>query len=200
MNCAKGAVRTSMTRISDPDLTVWTIGHSVRAWPDFLSLLKAHGIRRLADVRRYPSSKRAPWSNRGALEAALRPEGIAYEHVEDLGGFRRPRSDSANVGLRSAGFRGYADHTATPTFRTALEGLLRCARDVRIAVMCAEAVPWRCHRSILSDALVARGSLVVHILGPGQVREHRPISMAVIRGPEITYPGLAPKRLKRVRP
>ena len=183
----------------DDGPTLWTIGHSTRTWPDFLALLREHRIGRLVDVRQLPRSRHVPWTDRDALRPSLDESGIRYEHVVDLGGFRRPRPDSPNTGLRSAGFRGYADHMATDAFGRALERLLGLLEDERVGVMCAEAVPWRCHRSILSDAFVARGARVIHILAPGAVRDHTLSPIAVVHDGRVTYPGTPAKRLKRPR-
>lgn len=168
---------------------LWTIGHSTRTWPEFLDPLREHGIEVLVDVRRFPSSRRAPWANGDALVGATHASGLEYTHLAELGGFRRPRPGSRNTGWRSEGFRGYADHMETRAFRVALEALLGTAVDRRVAVMCAEAVPWRCHRSLLSDALLARGVRVVHILGPGKAQDHRLTAFARVRGGRVTYPG-----------
>ena len=124
----------------------------------------------LVDVRRYPGSRRHPQFEREALARALEGAGIEYRHEPDLGGHRQPRADSPNTAWRNAAFRGYADHTATPEFQQALARLL--AAPPRTAVMCAEAVPWRCHRQLIADALVARGVDVRHILGPRRVEPH----------------------------
>ncbi len=178
------------------DPTVWTVGHSTRTFPAFFELLEEHRIALLADVRRFPTSERVPWTNRDALGAALAQSGIAYRHFEDLGGYRKPRDDSPHTAWRSAGFRGYADHMGTPAFRKALEDLLGEARKGRVAAMCAEAVPWRCHRSLLADALLARGVRVVHILAPGKAEEHRLTSFAKLRAGKVSYPGRPAKGLK----
>ena len=168
---------------------VWTIGHSTRTWEEFLALLKESEIQHLADVRHFPSSPRVPWTNRRTLADALTREDLGYEHLEDLGGYRTARRDSRNTGWRNAGFRGYADHMETEAFQAALTGLLRRAAHVRTAVMCAEAVPWRCHRSLLADALLVRGARVMHILAPGKVEEHRLTSFARVHGGRLSYPG-----------
>lgn len=169
--------------------SVWTIGHSTRTWEQFLALLKQSEIQHLADVRRFPSSRRVPWTNQRTLAAALSEEGLGYEHLEDLGGYRKARRDSRNTGWRNAGFRGYADHMGTEAFQKALNGLLDRARRVRTAVMCAEAVPWRCHRALLADALLVRGARVLHILAPGKREEHRLTSFARVHRGRLTYPG-----------
>lgn len=170
------------------EATVWTLGHSTRTWEAFLALLEEHTIERLVDVRHFPSSAHVPWTNRDALAKRLEASGIAYEHIVALGGFRTPRPDSVNVGWRNAGFRGYADYMGTPEFEAALERLVVRAKEARTAIMCAEAVPWRCHRGLLSDALLVRGVRVVHILSSQKTQEHALAPFARVIGGHITYP------------
>ena len=165
-----------------------TIGHSTRDIDDFVALMRAHEVAAIVDVRRYPGSRRYPWFGAAPLEDALRRADIGYEHVEALGGRRKPNRDSQNDALTNDQFRGYADHMATDEFHRALERLLVRARREHVCVMCAEAVPWRCHRSLLSDAAVARGVEVFHIVGAGPARKHSPTSAAVIAGGEVAYP------------
>ncbi len=175
-------------RLVPAEATVWTIGHSTRTWEGFLALLREHAIRRLADVRHYPSSAHVPWTDRPVLETHLAEAGLAYVHLEDLGGYRKPEPDSRNAGWRNAGFRGYADYMATDAFRRALDRLLDLGREGRTAIMCAEAVPWRCHRGLLSDALLVRGVRVVHILAPGRTQDHVLTPFAKVHGGVVTYP------------
>ncbi len=170
------------------EVTIWTIGHSTRAWDEFLALLRENRIELLADVRHFPASARVPWTNRAVLAERLGREGIGYEHLVDLGGYRTPRPDSTNLGWRNASFRAYADYMETEPFAAALETLLDTARRRRTAVMCAEAVPWRCHRGLLSDALLARGVRVIHILAPGSTQDHRLTPFAKVHGGRVTYP------------
>jgi uncharacterized protein (DUF488 family) len=166
---------------------IYTIGHSTRTLAELVALLRDHGVTRLADVRRFPGSRRHPHFTRESLEQTLpRRTGIAYEHFEDLGGRRTPRKGSPNGAWESDQFRGYADHMATPEFRAAVERLL--ASEAATAVMCAEAVPWRCHRNLLSDDLVRRGIEVIHILGPGSAQPHTLNEMAKIDGDRVIYP------------
>jgi uncharacterized protein (DUF488 family) len=153
--------------------TLHTIGHSTRAADLFIGLLQRHGIVTLADVRSVPRSRHNPQFDREALAASLEALGIGYAHLPALGGMRRPRPDSVNLGLRSAGFRGYADHMRTDEFRQGLERLEALAGADATAIMCAEAEPSRCHRALLSDALLARGWRVLHIRGDGAM-EHAP--------------------------
>lgn len=149
--------------------TIHSIGHSTRPAEVFTGLLRAHGIVTLADVRSVPRSRRNPQFDRAALADSLAAAGIGYVHVPALGGMRRPRPDSVNLGLRHAGFRGYADHMQTDEFRRGLEQLETLAGADATAFMCAEAEPTRCHRGLLSDALFARGWRVVHLLQAGAV-------------------------------
>ncbi len=173
---------------------IWTVGHSTRPWEEFLALLRENGIERLVDVRHFPSSGRVPWTNRANLEANLADAGIVYAHAVDLGGYRKPRADSRSAGWRNAGFRGYADHMGTPEFASALDRLLEDAKGRRTAVMCAEAVPWKCHRSLLSDALLARGLRVIHILFAEKTHDHVLTAFARVHGGRVTYPGGRAKR------
>lgn len=152
---------------------IYTIGHSTRTIDEFLDLLRENDIDLLVDVRRYPGSKRYPHFGREQLPVHLNAAGIQYAHEDALGGRRRPRADSPNDYWRNEQFRGYADHMDSAEFRTVLDALIeRSARD-NLTVMCAEAVPWRCHRNLIADALVARGITVRHIIGPGTVNEHQ---------------------------
>ena len=175
---------------------LYTIGHSTRGIDELLDLLAAHEIALLVDVRRFPMSKRYPHFNREALEASLAQRGIAYRHAEALGGRRRVRKDSPNTAWRQAGFRGYADYMDTPEFRGALEELLRNAATRRTAIMCAEAGPWRCHRRLISDAVVARGGTVRHILGGGRLDLHalNP-NASILPGGRLVYPPEQPDLL-----
>jgi uncharacterized protein (DUF488 family) len=149
-------------------MTIWTIGHSTRSLDELIALLREHGIERLADIRRYPGSRRYPHFSRESLERELPLE---YIQLVDLGGRRKPLPDSRNKDLRNEQFRGYADHLPTPAAQQAISTLLGSGK--RTAVMCAEAVPWRCHRNLLADELVRRGVEVIHILGPGQTKKHQ---------------------------
>jgi uncharacterized protein (DUF488 family) len=151
---------------------VWTIGHSTRSWEDFLELLTRHGIRTVVDVRQYPSSRRFPQFNGPAMAEALAAAGIEYVHEVNLGGRRRPRPDSPNTYWRQPQFRGYADHQATPAYRAALERLIGRAERQPTAILCAEAVPWRCHRQLIADSLTLRGLEVRHILTPERADLH----------------------------
>lgn len=149
---------------------IYTIGHSTRQIHELIALLKENGVTRLADIRRYPGSRRYPHFSREPLSKSLDESGIAYIHCEDLGGRRKPLADSPNTAIRNEQFRGYADYMATEAFRRAVDRLLDSEQTT--ATMCAEAVPWRCHRNLLSDELVRRGVEVVHILGPHSRTKH----------------------------
>jgi uncharacterized protein (DUF488 family) len=153
--------------------TIFTVGHGARSIDTFIALLHEADIESLVDVRTAPGSRKHPHFGKDALHAALEPAGIAYRWQRELGGFRRSRPDSRHVALRSAGFRGYADHMETIGFKDALEGLIDVARERRTTVMCAESVWWRCHRRMLADALVATGCDVVHLMDGGRRDRHR---------------------------
>lgn len=155
--------------------TVWTVGHSTHPIERFLDLLRGAGIRRLVDVRTAPGSRKHPQFGRDALASSLEGAGVAYAwRGEELGGWRKAGPDSRHTALRSAGFRGYADHMESETFRVALDRLLEEAEETPTAVMCAEALWWRCHRSMIADAVVARGHEVRHLMPDGSVADHRP--------------------------
>ena len=190
-------------------MTVFTVGHSTRTLDDFVSLLRAHGVAQLADVRTVPKSRRHPHFAGDALARSLPEAGIAYRHFAALGGLRKPRRDSRNMGWRHESFRGYADHMETPAFQTALDDLLAWSaegdaesaalreRDVgrlfqgrhaATAIMCAEAVWWRCHRQLIADALVARGVGVWHIMSAVSAPPHALTSFARVDDGRVTYP------------
>lgn len=177
------------SRAVENPLTVFTIGHSTRPITEFLDLLRAHGIRRLLDIRAIPKSRRNPQFNTDALAASLAAAKIAYLHRKDLGGLRHPARDSVNLGWRNESFRGYADYMQTPEFARALDRAIRLAEETPPTVlMCAEAVPWRCHRSLVADALVVRGIRVLEIVSSAQPAEHALTPFARVRGTRITYP------------
>ena len=171
---------------------IYTIGHSTRPLDEFLALLHVHGVDHVVDVRRYPGSRRYPQFGREALAAALANAGVGYEHALDLGGRRVARADSVNTAWRSASFRGYADYMETQPFQTALAQLLDVARARPTAVLCAEAVPWRCHRQLIADALVASGEPVGHILSDATPEPHRLSAHARVLAPgRVRYPAAA---------
>jgi uncharacterized protein (DUF488 family) len=167
---------------------VLTIGHSTRAREALIAALGAHGVTRLVDIRTIPRSRHNPQFNREVLGEALPAAGIAYEHRPGLGGLRRPQPCSPNDGWRSASFRGFADYMQTAAFAQEIEALIAQARSDRLAVMCAEAVPWRCHRSLVADALTARGVPVEHILDETHRLVHRLTAFARVDGSCVTYP------------
>jgi uncharacterized protein (DUF488 family) len=167
---------------------VWTIGHSDRSLDEFVALLAGNGVTLVADVRSVPRSRHAPQFAIEVLPASLAEHGIGYAHFKGLGGWRHARADSPNTGWRNASFRGYADYMQTPAFEAALGELIAAASERPTALMCAEAVPWRCHRSLIADALVVRGIEVCDILGPGSVRPHELTKFAHVEGERITYP------------
>ncbi len=169
-------------------LTIHTVGHSTRNLEDFVRLLRAYGIERLIDVRTIPRSRHNPQFNSDRLSVGLRNRRIGYRHMKDLGGLRHARADSPNMGWHNASFRGYADYMQTPAFAGALERLIELAHEKPTAVMCAEAVPWRCHRSLIGDALLVRGIEVRHIIDPKNARGHKLTAMARVCGEQITYP------------
>ena len=171
-------------------LTVWTVGHSTRSAEEFGEILKAHRIQVLVDVRMFPGSRRYPQFNKEALSESLTRLGIEYKHEPRLGGRRAPRADSQNTAWKNAQFRGYADHMESEEFRNAVKELLQLASGARTAVMCAEAVWWRCHRSLISDYLKAAGHTVIHILDQNKTEEHPFTSAARIVDGELSYRGL----------
>jgi len=170
--------------------TVWTVGHSTRSGEEFGQILLVHEIQVLIDVRSFPGSRRYPQFNRETLSESLAKLGIEYKHAPRLGGRRTPRKDSHNTAWKNASFRAYADHTETDEFRNGVEELLELADDSRVAVMCAEAVWWRCHRSLISDYLKAKGHTVIHILDENKTEEHPFTSAARIVDGELSYRGL----------
>jgi Domain of unknown function DUF488 len=170
---------------------ILTVGHSTRPIEILLEMLHAQGAERVVDVRTIPRSRRNPQFGREALAAALQGAGIAYTHLKALGGLRHPRADSANRGWRNASFRGFADYMQTPEFEQGLAQLLELAGQSRCAMMCAEAVPWRCHRSLIADALTARGIAVEHILSGTRRERHRMTPFAKVEGERVSYPAAA---------
>ena len=177
-----------MRGVSAP--AIHTIGHSTHPLEGLIALLHRNRIEALADVRRYPSSRRLPHFNARSLAVSLPAAGIEYVKLGDeLGGRRKPRADSPNRAWRVAGFRGYADYMASQEFRSGLIHLERLARRRPTAFMCAEGPWWRCHRQLIADALVARGWTVVHVMPDGRVERHRLTPFVVVDGDAVTYPG-----------
>jgi uncharacterized protein (DUF488 family) len=168
--------------------SVYTIGHSTRTLEELVTLLDSYAVTALADVRTIPRSRRNPQFDAELLRDALPARGIRYDPFRDLGGLRRPRANSANTGWENPSFRGYADYMSTDRFASALATLWTLATRETVALMCAEAVPWRCHRSLVADALTARGLRVRHIMGASSAIAHRMTAFARVEGAIITYP------------
>jgi uncharacterized protein (DUF488 family) len=167
---------------------VLTIGHSTRTINEFIGLLQAHRAKCVVDVRTVPRSRHNPQFSKDSLPGSLKNAGVGYVHVPGLGGLRHAKRDSPNVGWRNASFRGYADYMQTPEFEQSLEELIRLAKQERIAIMCAEAVPWRCHRSLIADALLVRGIRTEDIMSPTRRQVHVLTPFAKVRGNMVTYP------------
>jgi uncharacterized protein (DUF488 family) len=175
-------------RTKNARLRIFTIGHSTRPIEEFIDLLRANGISRLIDIRTIPKSRRNPQFNSDELAKSLRGAKIGYVHRKDLGGLRKPVRDSVNLGWRNASFRGYADYMQTWEFAAALERAIELSSEKPTVLMCAEAVPWRCHRSLVADALTAKGIEVVEIVSRSEPRVHKMTPFARVRGEQITYP------------
>ena len=167
---------------------MFTVGHSTLPIERFIALLQTYGVKRLVDIRSIPRSRHNPQFNDTSLAESLTARRIEYAHIQALGGLRRAHKDSPNTGWRNKGFRGYADYMQGEEFRDALETLIRMSRQKRAAIMCAEAVPWRCHRSLVADALIVRGIPVVEILSESSYRMHKLTPFARVEGTRITYP------------
>ena len=165
-----------------------TIGHSNRPLPEFLELLKLHHVELLVDVRTVPRSRHNPQFNRETLPETLAAESIRYEHRPGLGGLRHAKKDSPNAGWKNLSFRGYADYMQTPEFAENLDALIALEHQARTVIMCAESVPWRCHRSLIADALSVRGLPVAHILSRKPPEPHHVTSFAHVEGTRVTYP------------
>lgn len=173
---------------AEPSIIVLTIGHSTRTLEEFIGLLQAHGATRVVDVRTVPRSRHNPQFNDASLVGSLKKAGLGYVHIPGLGGLRHAKSDSLNLGWRNASFRGYADYMQTPEFEQSLDELIQLANLERIVLMCAEAVPWRCHRSLIADALLVRGIRTEDITGPKRRQAHTLTPFAHVQGTTITYP------------
>ena len=169
-------------------MRLFTIGHSTRSLDELATLLAENGVTQLVDVRTVPRSRHNPQFNADALAASLPARGIAYLHRPQLGGLRKPRRDSVNMGWNNESFRGYADYMQTPEFEQALTGLMAQAGQSPTTIMCAEALPWRCHRSLIADALSVRGVEVRHIMRPGKTELHTLTGFAHVEGIRVTYP------------
>ena len=166
----------------------FTIGHSTRTFKELVELLQAYGAQLVVDVRSIPRSRHNPQFNQENLSAGLRESGIDYVWLKELGGLRHPKPDSQNKGWRNESFRGFADYMQTPDFEAGINELIKLAQDGPVVIMCAEAVPWRCHRSLIADALLVRGIPVEHIMTLKTLIEHSMTKFAQVNGTQITYP------------
>jgi len=184
----KSKRRPELSAAPQTSLLVLTVGHSTRTIGEFLNLLRVHGVTKIVDVRTIPRSRHNPQFNVDSLAKSLAGSGLGYVHFAGLGGLRHARSDSPNTGWRNASFRGFADYMQTSDFEAALEKLITLASRDRLALMCAEAVPWRCHRSLIADALLVRGIRVEHILSASGRKPHLLTPFAKIRDTHISYP------------
>jgi uncharacterized protein (DUF488 family) len=177
----KGLAKTSET-------VVLTIGHSTRTLEEFVQLLEVYGVTLVADVRTVPRSRHNPQFNKETLPASLKHYGVRYIHMPEIGGLRHPKHESVNNAWQNSGFRGYADYMQTQEFTDSLLKLVALARENRLALMCAEALPWRCHRNLISDALVVRHVKVEHIISKDSTINHTLNELAQVEGTKITYP------------
>src|SRR5689334_6058173 len=169
-------------------MVVFTIGHSTRPIEEFIDLLKSHGVQRVVDVRTMPRSRFNPQYDIANLPGSLQAANIHYTHIPGLGGLRKPRRDSPNTGWRNKSFRGYADYMQTPAFKESLDRCVELASAESVALMCAEAVPWRCHRSLIADALIARGVDALEISSDTRAQPHKLTPFARVEGTDVTYP------------
>jgi len=173
---------------NEPELTIYTIGHSTRTLNEFLDLLNVYSITLLVDVRTIPRSKHNPQFNKETLPVTLKSYGVKYIHMPEIGGLRHPKRDSVNIAWKNMGFRGYADYMQTKEFTDNLLKITALERENCLALMCAEALPWRCHRSLISDALVVRHVKVLHIISKDNTITHELTEFAHVEGNQITYP------------
>lgn len=176
----------------DDKHSIYTVGHSTRPIAEFIELLTAHGVQHLVDVRTIPRSRHNPQFSIDNLSASLAEAGLHYTHVPGLGGLRHTTAASPNKGWRNTSFRGYADYMQTDEFSASLEQIIAMAEKESIALMCAEAVPWRCHRSLVADALLARGIVAEELVNPKKKEPHKLTSFARVEGTQVTYPPEAP--------
>lgn len=167
---------------------IWTVGHSTRSFEELVGVLRTYEIKALVDVRTVPRSRKNPQFNREELEVKLPEAGIDYVHAKELGGLRKELKDSINLGWQNESFRGFADYMQTDAFEQAVDWLIEQAEGKRTAIMCAEAVPWRCHRSLIADALLVRGLDVVEIFDERKSQPHKMTSFAVVRDGKVVYP------------
>jgi uncharacterized protein (DUF488 family) len=181
----------------ESELRVYTIGHSTRTLEEFIGLLKTYGVTLLVDVRTVPRSRHNPQFNKENLPSSLKPSGAKYIHMPEIGGLRRPKHDSVNLAWKKMGFRGYSDYMQTKEFTDNLLKIIALARENCLALMCAEALPWRCHRSLISDALVVRHVKVQHIISATSTITHELNETAQVEGTKITYPLFAKETPQR---
>jgi hypothetical protein len=186
---AKRKRTTSQRGRAEEAALVLTIGHSTRTVADFIRLVQAHGVTCVLDVRTIPRSRHNPQFNQQALRKSLEKAGLGYIHLAGLGGLRHSSASSSNTGWRNASFRGFADYMQTPEFEHALDAVVKLASAQRLALMCAEAVPWRCHRSLIADALLVHGIPVEHIMSPTNRKPHTLTRFAKVQDFRVTYPG-----------
>jgi hypothetical protein len=187
-NIAQGRIAVQSPASLREHLTIFTIGHSTHPIEEFIALLKHYGIEQLVDVRTVPKSRHVPQFNSDALAKSLVQQGIGYVHRKELGGLRRAKKDSINAGWRNASFRGYADYMSTDEFAQGIDRLIELAKTKHTVIMCAEAVPWRCHRSLIGDALLVRGVGAEDIMSATSTRPHKLTEFAKVDGRRITYP------------
>jgi len=189
MTRGAGNLRKGSAKQPDQRPMVLTVGHSTRTLQEFVVLLLDHGVTQLVDVRTIPRSRHNPQFNRDRLPRPLQKAGIRYRHMAGLGGLRHAHRDSINTAWRNASFRGFADYMQTPEFQKALDQLVELAKTLRTAIMCAETVPWRCHRSLIGDALLVRGVRVEEIASPTRTRPHALTPWARVKRKRLSYPG-----------
>jgi hypothetical protein len=189
----------SRTTTAELASIVLTVGHSTRTLDEFIHLLQAHGVSRVVDVRTVPRSRHNPQFNKASLPRALKKVGMRYVHLPGLGGLRHAKSDSLNVGWRNVSFRGFADYMRTAEFEESLEELIQLATEERVALMCAEAVPWRCHRSLIADALLVHRIRTEDVMSLTRRQVHTLTPFAKVRGTTITYPAETSGPFKRTR-
>jgi uncharacterized protein (DUF488 family) len=197
-NVVEAPVKAKRSRYSSQrskdSAVILTVGHSTRTFEEFVRVLQAHNVERVADVRTIPRSRHNPQFNAESLPASLKKAGISYIHLAGLGGLRHATRTSPNMGWRNASFRGFADYMQTSEFEQALKELIELANADRIVLMCAEAVPWRCHRSLIADALLVRGICVEHIFSATNRKVHVLTPFAKVQGTRITYPAVVVRR------
>ncbi|SPQ01998.1 conserved hypothetical protein [Candidatus Sulfobium mesophilum] len=177
------------TGASEQKSIVFTIGHSTRPVSEFVEIINVYGIKKVVDIRSIPKSRHNPQFSQDALRESLKAAKIGYLYMKELGGLRHALRDSPNMAWRNASFRGFADYMQTEEFEENLEKLIETAEKRAIVIMCAEALPWRCHRSLIGDALLVRGVKVRHIISAGSSRDHTLTPWAEVKGTKITYPG-----------